>query len=72
MGNSEVGHMNIGAGRRVVQDQVRINESIDERNIFQKWCLAQRHRTGENKPAKTSTYSDWFPTGVFIAATNII
>ncbi|MEZ4845610.1 MAG: hypothetical protein R2877_01155 [Bdellovibrionota bacterium] len=24
MGNSEVGHMNIGAGRRVVQDQVRI------------------------------------------------
>ncbi len=29
MGNSEVGHMNIGSGRRVVQDQVRIHEAID-------------------------------------------
>jgi 2,3-bisphosphoglycerate-independent phosphoglycerate mutase len=29
MGNSEVGHTNIGAGRRVVQDQVRIHEAID-------------------------------------------
>ena len=28
MGNSEVGHMNIGAGRIVKQDLVRINESI--------------------------------------------
>lgn len=29
MGNSEVGHMNIGAGRIVKQDLVRINENID-------------------------------------------
>ena len=28
MGNSEVGHMNIGAGRVVYQDLVRINEAI--------------------------------------------
>ena len=28
MGNSEVGHMNIGAGRIVKQDLVRINDSI--------------------------------------------
>ncbi len=34
MGNSEVGHMNIGAGRRVVQDQVRINESIKNGTFF--------------------------------------
>jgi 2,3-bisphosphoglycerate-independent phosphoglycerate mutase len=34
MGNSEVGHMNIGAGRRVVQDQVRINESIEDGSFF--------------------------------------
>lgn len=34
MGNSEVGHMNIGAGRRVVQDQVRINESIENQSFF--------------------------------------
>ncbi len=29
MGNSEVGHMNIGAGRIVKQDLVRINDDID-------------------------------------------
>jgi len=30
MGNSEVGHMNIGSGRIVLQDLLRINESIDK------------------------------------------
>lgn len=30
MGNSEVGHMNIGAGRVVYQDLVRINKAIQE------------------------------------------
>lgn len=28
-GNSEVGHLNIGAGKRVLQDLVKINEAID-------------------------------------------
>lgn len=30
MGNSEVGHLNLGAGRVVPQDLVRINQSIDD------------------------------------------
>jgi 2,3-bisphosphoglycerate-independent phosphoglycerate mutase len=30
MGNSEVGHMNIGAGRVVYQDLVKINKAVDE------------------------------------------
>jgi 2,3-bisphosphoglycerate-independent phosphoglycerate mutase len=33
MGNSEVGHMNIGAGRVVYQDLVRINKAIAERKL---------------------------------------
>lgn len=33
MGNSEVGHMNIGAGRVVYQDLVRVNKAIDEHEI---------------------------------------
>ncbi len=33
MGNSEVGHMNIGAGRVVYQDLVKINKSIREREL---------------------------------------
>lgn len=34
MGNSEVGHMNIGAGRKVLQDLVRINTAIEDQSFF--------------------------------------
>jgi len=33
MGNSEVGHMNIGAGRVVYQDLVRINKAVEEHTL---------------------------------------
>jgi 2,3-bisphosphoglycerate-independent phosphoglycerate mutase len=33
MGNSEVGHMNIGAGRIVYQDLVRVNKAIEEKEL---------------------------------------
>lgn len=33
MGNSEVGHLNIGAGRIVYQDLVRINKAIEDNSI---------------------------------------
>lgn len=35
MGNSEVGHMNIGAGRTVYQPLERINRSIKDKTFFQ-------------------------------------
>ena len=35
MGNSEVGHTNIGAGRIVYQDLTRITKDIDDRNFFE-------------------------------------
>ncbi|CAK9299416.1 unnamed protein product [Gordionus sp. m RMFG-2023] len=34
MGNSEVGHLNIGAGRVIYQDIVRINMSIEDKSLF--------------------------------------
>lgn len=34
MGNSEVGHMNLGAGRIVYQDLVRIDKAIEDRSFF--------------------------------------
>lgn len=34
MGNSEVGHLNIGAGRVVYQDLVKINNSIEDKSFF--------------------------------------
>src|SRR5690554_1798347 len=33
MGNSEVGHMNIGAGRVVYQDLVKINKAVAEKEL---------------------------------------
>ena len=34
MGNSEVGHLNLGAGRVVMQDLVRINASIEDGSFY--------------------------------------
>lgn len=35
MGNSEVGHLNIGAGRIVPQELVRISDAVEDGSIFQ-------------------------------------
>lgn len=41
MGNSEVGHLNIGAGRVVYQDLVRINKSIKDNSISENKTLKE-------------------------------
>ena len=40
MGNSEVGHMNMGAGRVVYQDLTRIDKSISDGELFESPALA--------------------------------
>lgn len=40
MGNSEVGHMNLGAGRIVYQDLVKINKAVDEHTLAKEPVLA--------------------------------
>ena len=51
MGNSEVGHINIGAGRVVYQDVSRIDLSIDEGSFFNNSALTQPvdHAIANNK-----------------------
>src|SRR6266496_5892449 len=39
MGNSEVGHQNIGAGKRVLQEYTRVSESIEDGSFFQNTAL---------------------------------
>ena len=41
MGNSEVGHLNIGAGRVVYQELTRINLAVKDRSIFENPVLAE-------------------------------
>lgn len=51
MGNSEVGHLNIGAGRIVYQDLTRISKSIRDQEFFDNSTLvdAVRHAKANNK-----------------------
>jgi 2,3-bisphosphoglycerate-independent phosphoglycerate mutase len=48
MGNSEVGHLNLGAGRVVYQDIVRIHRSIEDRSIFDNEVLARAMDAGKD------------------------
>ncbi len=41
MGNSEVGHLNLGAGRVVMQDLVRVSESIQSGAFFENPALVE-------------------------------
>lgn len=52
MGNSEVGHMNLGAGRIVYQDFVRINKAIEDGNLAQEQALINAFSYAENNNKK--------------------
>jgi 2,3-bisphosphoglycerate-independent phosphoglycerate mutase len=45
MGNSEVGHLNIGAGRVVYQDLMRINKAISDGSFFENDAFLELMRT---------------------------
>ncbi|MCF8230961.1 MAG: 2,3-bisphosphoglycerate-independent phosphoglycerate mutase [Bacteroidales bacterium] len=48
MGNSEVGHLNIGAGRIVYQDLVRINKAIEDNSIAENETLKEAFTYAKN------------------------
>ena len=62
MGNSEVGHLNLGAGRIVYQDLTRINEAIANGELARNGVLQAREIVG-------FTSSGWFPMAVFTVIT---
>ncbi len=52
MGNSEVGHMNIGAGRIVYQDLTRINKAIEDGSFFENKVLLNAIETAKKYKSK--------------------
>ncbi len=48
MGNSEVGHLNIGAGRVVYQDLVKINKAIEDNSIAENPILIEAFNYAKN------------------------
>ena len=51
MGNSEVGHMNLGAGRVVYQEITRIDRSIEDKSFFSNSVLLEAVRTARRSGA---------------------
>lgn len=52
MGNSEVGHMNLGAGRIVYQDLARINKAVQENTLKDEEVLQEAFSYAKNKNKK--------------------
>jgi 2,3-bisphosphoglycerate-independent phosphoglycerate mutase len=48
MGNSEVGHLTIGAGRRLYQDLMRVNKAIEDGSFFDNPVLKEAFARGGN------------------------
>src|SRR3954470_20497345 len=48
MGNSEVGHLTIGAGRRLYQDLMRVNKAIEDGSLFANPTLLAAFERGRN------------------------
>jgi 2,3-bisphosphoglycerate-independent phosphoglycerate mutase len=46
MGNSEVGHLTIGAGRRLYQDLMRVNKAIEDGSFFENRALRSAFERG--------------------------
>ncbi|NJM93290.1 MAG: 2,3-bisphosphoglycerate-independent phosphoglycerate mutase [Cytophagales bacterium] len=52
MGNSEVGHMNLGAGRVVYQDLVKLNKAVEENKLRENETLASAFRHAKEHGVK--------------------
>lgn len=56
MGNSEVGHLNIGAGRVVYQELTRITKSIKDGDFFENKAILNAMRSAKENGKKFHTY----------------
>src|SRR5258708_4590089 len=52
MGNSEVGHMTMGAGRIIYQDLTRISKSIQDKDFFRNPTLRKTIEAGASKTGR--------------------
>ncbi|MFW5851184.1 MAG: 2,3-bisphosphoglycerate-independent phosphoglycerate mutase [Bacteroidota bacterium] len=52
MGNSEVGHLNIGAGRVIFQDLVKINKAVEDNSILQNPTLVEAYTYAKKEGKK--------------------
>ncbi len=64
MGNSEVGHLNIGAGRVVYQEFTRINKSIEDKDFFKNEAILKAIENAKDKKTNIHVMGLVSPGGV--------
>ena len=62
MGNSEVGHLNIGAGRVVYMDITRIDLMIENGELFKHPVLLDAHEARQERMGGVCICADCSPT----------
>ena len=60
MGNSEVGHLNMGAGRIVYQDLTKITKAIQDGDFFENKALLAACENVKNNGICTASLWDWY------------
>ncbi len=63
MGNSEVGHLNIGAGRVVYQELARINKAVRQRTLHTHPVLLEAFAFAKTGTGPSATAADVLPKG---------
>ena len=64
MGNSEVGHLNMGAGRIIYQDLTKITKSIDDGDFFENEALLDAVKNCKENNTSLHLYGLLSPGGV--------
>ena len=71
MGNSEVGHMNMGAGRIVYQELTRITKEIQDGDFFKNEALLAAMKNCKRERFRDLILWDFFLTVVYTATIHI-
>ena len=71
MGNSEVGHLNMGAGRIVYQDLTKITKAIEDGDFFENPALIKAMDNAKNNGKKLHLYGLVSDGGVHSHITHI-
>lgn len=72
MGNSEVGHLNIGAGRVIYQDMVKITKAIEEGTLAQEPQVVKAFSYAKENHKKVHLIGLIGPGGVHALSTHLI
>ena len=71
MGNSEVGHLNMGAGRIVYQDLTKISKAIQDGDFFENPALIKAMDSAKKRGKKLHLYGLLGPGGVHSHSTHL-